>query len=288
MKPPFAYFGGKARMADVVVSHMPDHDVYLEPFAGSLAVLFAKAPTVHEVVNDRDDSIVTFFRVLRDDPGALARACALSPYSRAEFTRADHAEPGLSDLERARRFWVRVNQSFGKTSRMQTGWSLTRSKNMANAATAQNRVERFASCAARLRNVSIESCDAVELVDRLATPGAVVYADPPYLGSTRTSGGGVGSKRAADYLHEFSTDAEHERLAEVLLATEATVLLSGYHSPLYDRLYGGWDRIEWETYAQSSNGANAAQRRTRRTEVLWSNRPLASVTQLELLGGPPA
>lgn len=287
MKPPFAYFGGKARLAAQIADAMPAHDIYLEPFAGSLAVLFAKQPATHEIVNDLDDSIITFFRVLRDQPDELERSCRLTPYSRAEFDHADHTEPGLTDLERARRFWCRVNQSFGKTSRMATGWSLARSQNVANARSAQNRVDRFAACAARLRDVSIESCDAVDLIDRLAAPGAVIYADPPYLAETRTSKAGQGAGVRSDYRVEFATPDHHERLADALhraAGIGATVLLSGYHSPLYDRLYASWHHAEWDVYAQSSNGANATQRRTRRVEVIWSNQPVAAAQRLDFAG----
>lgn len=277
MKPPFPYFGGKSRMADVIVAAMPPHDVYLEPFAGSLAVLFAKPPARHEIVNDADQSIVTFFRVLRDQPEELERVCRLTPYARAEFEAADHTAEDLTDLEVARRLWCRTNQSFGRTSRMTTGWSLSRNQNVGSPATMTRRVDRFAPCAERLRSVAIEHCDAVEMIERLASPGCVVYADPPYLAATRTSAAG------GDYRHEMGAADDHERLAEVLHDVDGTVFLSGYHSALYDRLYGDWDRLEIETFAQSSNGANAPQKRNKRLEVVWSNRPIAQVVQPSLL-----
>lgn len=89
MRAPFAYYGGKQGMADLIVSLLPPHRVYMEPFAGSLAVLFAKKPSVHEIVNDLDDAVVTFFRMLRDRPADLERACRLTPYARTEYRNAD-------------------------------------------------------------------------------------------------------------------------------------------------------------------------------------------------------
>ncbi len=64
----------------------------------------------------------------------------------------------------------------------------------------------------------------------------------------------------------------HQRLAAALHATPATVILSGYHSPLYDRLYGDWWRQEVPVLVHSSNATTAA--RAERIEVLWSNRAL--------------
>ena len=64
--PPFAYFGGKTRIADQIVAALPPHRSYVEPFAGSCAVLLAKPRARIETVNDLDRELVTFWRVLRD------------------------------------------------------------------------------------------------------------------------------------------------------------------------------------------------------------------------------
>ena len=64
MRPPFADFGGKPGMAGRIAALLLPHRVYLEPFAGSLAVLFAKPPAPCEIVNNLDDAVVNLFRVL--------------------------------------------------------------------------------------------------------------------------------------------------------------------------------------------------------------------------------
>lgn len=61
-RPPFAYFGGKTILAPRIADLLPPHRHYVEPFAGSLAVLLAKAPSVMETVNDLDHSVVAFCR----------------------------------------------------------------------------------------------------------------------------------------------------------------------------------------------------------------------------------
>ncbi len=64
--PPFIYYGGKVRLAPRIAAMLPEHTQYVEPFAGSLAVLLAKSPVRLETVNDLDGDLMLFWRVLRD------------------------------------------------------------------------------------------------------------------------------------------------------------------------------------------------------------------------------
>lgn len=267
MKPPFSYYGGKMGLAPRIVELLPPHRVYIEPFAGSLAVLFAKPRSQFEIVNDLDGALVAFWRCLRDRRDELEHVCALTPHARAEFDTAD-VTADVDELELARRFWVRVNQSFAKTTGTRTGWSITTARSQPVPSTILSRLGRFGAAAERLAEVSIECCDAAGLVERLATPESVIYVDPPYLGSARSAAGG------ADYRCDMRDDADHERLAAALNATPATVVLSGYHSPLYDRLYANWWTVEHPTKSTSSLSTDG-KARTERLEVIWTNRPPA-------------
>jgi DNA adenine methylase len=280
---PFAYYGGKVGMAQRIIDLMPEHRVYMEPFFGSGAVLFAKPPARFEIVNDIDNNVINFFRVLREDLDELERVCSLTPHSRIEFTSADLADEGLDDLERARRFWVRINQSFAKTAGVQTGWSITTARTQSVPASILSRVGRFRPAVHRLMHTSIECCDAAGLVDRLATKDTVIYADPPYLADTRRSR----SRRnlTADYRSDMGSPEEHERLAVSLHATPAKVILSGYPSPLYEGLYGDWVQVDTHVHAHSSNSVNSI--RGTRVERLWCNFEPVHVPddQLDLANG---
>jgi DNA adenine methylase len=279
MNPAFAYYGGKVGMSRQIVAMLPPHRVYIEPFAGSLAVLFAKPPAQHEIVNDLDRAIVTFYRVLREQPLELARVCRLTPHARSEFDAADCDAAGLSDLEVARRWFCRVGQSFAKTGNTRTGWSVTTARTQSVPATILGRIKRFEALAARLQHVSIECCDAADLISRLATPDAVVYLDPPYVGSSRMSA----TKRSGiDYRCELD-DVGHRRLAEAARATSARVLVSGYPSQLYDELFGDWCKVDVNVTAYSSNRSKAS--RSLRTERLWANYDIGARQPELALGG---
>ena len=269
VKPLVPYHGGKGRIASWIVGLIPPHRIYVEPFAGSAAVLLAKPVATHEILNDLDSNAVTFYRVLREQREDLELACRLTPYARDEFLLADLDEPGLDDLEVARRWWIRTSQSFNHTAGGKTGWATSVNRGSNSARTVLNRLDRFAAAVDRLAHVVIENRDAIDVIEQYSRPDAVVYADPPYLVSTRTA---MAKRPSGDYRHEFSSEADHRRLAAALHETPATVLLSGYESPLYDELYGDWHRAGRRVLRRSSNGRSASQ--VHAVEHVWSNRPL--------------
>jgi DNA adenine methylase len=283
MRPPVHYYGGKTRLAPWLVSLMPQHRVYVEPFFGSGAVLFAKGRSRFEILNDLDGNVVNFFRVLRERPDDLARVCRLTPHARDEHAACALDGPDvadLDDLERARRWWARCVQGFGKMPG-KAGWSVSTRMGSSGAQTCQALVDRFHACAERLALASIENTDAADLVRRLAKePDALVYADPPYLGTVRA---GINSKRLRDYDHDLSDEDDHRRLADALHATPATVLLSGYPSPLYDELYADWWRLDREVRRHSGHGRGTPAPSA--TEAVWSNRPLGGDLRLALDAG---
>src|SRR5690606_37881267 len=77
LKAPFPWFGGKRRVAPLVWEAIGDVDNYVEPFAGSLAVLLGRPHThrrVAETVNDADHYVANFWRALAHDPEGVAVA----------------------------------------------------------------------------------------------------------------------------------------------------------------------------------------------------------------------
>ncbi|MEO3852766.1 DNA adenine methylase [Streptomyces sp. B8F3] len=260
-RPPFSYFGGKTRLAPAIAAHLPAHQHYIEPFAGSLAVLLAKPPAPAETVNDLDQRVITFWRVLRDHPAQLARACALTPHARADYETAH--EPADTELEQARRVWVALTQSRSGGLKP-TGWkrfTTDRSPALSMPAYLAAYRKRLPACAARLAHVSLECRPALDVIRDYGTnTGALLYLDPPYLATTRN---------ATAYAHDMGTESEHRALAAAAHRCRAAVVLSGYDSPLYRHLYDGWHRLTLTSTSHRGTGGNPA-----RTEVLWSNVPL--------------
>lgn len=75
LRAPFPWFGGKSRAASLVWEGLGDVANYVEPFAGSLAVLLGRpTPARTETVNDLDCYLANFWRALQGDPEGLAAA----------------------------------------------------------------------------------------------------------------------------------------------------------------------------------------------------------------------
>jgi DNA adenine methylase len=269
VKPPFTYFGGKTSIADRIVGLLPAHEHYVEPFAGSLAVLLAKPPSLMETVNDLHGDLMNFWQVLRDRPAEFERACALTPHSRAEHQLA-MGLPAADNLERARRTWILLTQGRSGQMSCRAGWRFygdSRGSSSSMPDYLEAYTSRIAPAARRLAAVSLECLPALDVIARYGRyPATLIYADPPYLEATRTGRG-----RGASYVHDMRTEASHRELAGALTAARAAVVLSGYASPLYDELYDGWHRAEIGAFTGNSTKQRA------RTEVLWSNRPFPAM-----------
>jgi len=217
-----------------------------------------------ETVNDLDGDLVTFWRVLRERPQELAELALLTPHARTEFLAARDLDGAPDDMERARRVWVLLTQ--GRTGSLRsTGWRSQRNPTgrfMSIPEELRGLIDRMLPAAERLSGVTIECRDALDVIADYGKHGEVlIYADPPYLGETRSVG----------YRHEMADVEQHQALAAALNACAATVVLSGYHSALYAGLYDGWHVVEMAANSGQGNKGKAADART---EVLWSNRPL--------------
>ena len=260
LRPPVKWHGGKHYLRNQIVGLLCDHHTYVEPFGGAASVLLNKSPSQVEIYNDLDERISRLFRVIRDHGDELRRRLHLTPYSEVEFR--DSGESAGDEIEQARRDFVRWRMSFG--GRGET-FSFTKHRvrrDMADVVSGYLSAidEVLPQVVERLRTVQVVCRPAVEAIRTWDGPDTLFYCDPPYMHSTRK----VGSRSVYDC---EMTDDDHRELAGVLLACEGKVVLSGYPSPLYEELYDGWRRVEFDL----ANHAAAGEVKERKRETLWLN-----------------
>lgn len=276
---PLQRYGGKGRNAPRIVPHFARAFAFADACVGAGGVLFALPASVYprRAVNDADGRLIGFFRVLRDRPEELERACALTPYSLAEFTAA--LARSDDPVEDARRVWVLGRQGFGGKAKTPGDWGRNPKQAAGrhaiwNPSKAVAKLDALHVYARSLLDVAIDCIDGAAFVDKWGQPGTMVYVDPPYVAATR--------KGARDYLHELD-DAGHRRFAVAChgaVARGAKVCVSGYASDLYADLYAGWRRVDLDVALHGTRHASGQ----RRTESLWMSYPAAD----EIGAGPLA
>ena len=166
----FGWYGGKYSHLDWLLPLLPPAIHFCDVFGGSAAVIINREPSLVETYNDIDGEVVNFFRVLRNQKEALTEAIGLTPFSREELALACSHLDGLTDLERARRFFVRARQV--RTGLAQTAsagrWAhcvLTSRAGMAGAVSRWlGSIEDLSLIAQRLLRVQIENAPALEVI----------------------------------------------------------------------------------------------------------------------------
>lgn len=258
MRPVLKYPGSKWNIARQLVGLIPEHHSYLEPYFGSGAMLFNKRPSDMETVNDLDSEVVNLFRCIQKDSARLSRLVETTPYSREEYERQFTGTPQelyASDFQRAAGFLVRCWQGYGyRTDGSRTGWKNdVRGRERAYALRDWYRLpEWIIGITERLKMVQIENRPALEVIKRFDHGDVFIYADPPYLLSTRSR---------KQYRHEMA-DADHEELLKALLKSRAKVMISGYESEMYNDCLAGWEKASF---------ASCAEQGKPRREIIWMN-----------------
>jgi DNA adenine methylase len=224
----FPYVGGKTRLVNWIVDHLPEHTVFVEPFGGSAAVLLNKPRSKIEVFNDRDGEIVHFFEVAREHAEELAEWCRRTPYSEQlhnQWVRQFYAgEPPSDPIERAGRFvFLRYTQWSAKYSGPSGFKRDTPRARQAESEVWRDVPERIAEVCDRLQGVSIQSADYRDVIERYDEPETVFYCDPPYLDKEETYG-----------VDGF----DHSELAGALRAIQGYAIVSYTDRP--EGLYDGW------------------------------------------------
>ena len=257
----FNYFGGKFTWLDYLYQHFPDNFTHLvDLFAGSMCVSLNYKGRVIKTANEINSDITNFFEVLRDHEPELTRLLLLTPCSELEYNNS--WELAADKIEQARRFYVRIRQSFFGlgAQRKNKGWHCAKSHvNCQGGETVSrwnNAIEKLHEVAEVIRgNFQITNLDYSDCIDRLDFPNAFFYADPPYPLECRAS--------SNDYKFEFSNE-QHRQLSEMLHSIKGKAMISSYECPLKQELYGDWTMIKFPIKKNNIRSGEVQ-------EVIWIN-----------------
>jgi DNA adenine methylase len=175
---PLPYIGGKNRLAKKIISMLPEHIAYVEPFAGGAQVLFHKQPSSVEVMNDLDFDVVNFFRVCQWHYEELVRYLRFCLASRKLHELHVKTDPStLTDIQRAGRFFYLQKNSFGGLIvRQKFHYGVIQNPNY----NPERIPEILEQTHRRLARVQIESLPYEQILEKYDRPTTLFYLDPPY------------------------------------------------------------------------------------------------------------
>ena len=217
-----SWIGGKKLLRNKIIEQFPEeYDRYVEVFGGAGWVLFAKEKKGIEVYNDINSNLVNLYKCVKYHPEALQKELDGILMSRELFQDAIWETRGLTDIQKAARFFVAIKESFG--SKMET-FGL-QPKNMKVA------VDFLKIASERLNTVVIENRDFDKIIQSYDKEGTLFYLDPPYYKTERYYQGGF-------------TIEDHKRLRETLENIRGKFILSYNDYPEIRELYQGYEMIE--------------------------------------------
>ncbi|WP_289029230.1 DNA adenine methylase [uncultured Algoriphagus sp.] len=257
MRAPVKYYGGKTKMLPHILPLIPKHRVYLESFAGGASLFWAKPPSPVEVLNDINENVANFYRVMKTQFQSLDILIQSTLHCEATFNRAKsiyRSSNYKNEVERAWAFYVCAIMSFGGEVGGSFQWVKNKNDNWHPAVAIANRRKEFQVYEGRLDKVSIRDKLAEQLIPCMDSPELFVYADPPYVGARQGHYSGY-------------TQEQFEALLDELSVMEGKFLMSSYPNDALSAFVkeNGWNQRE------ISMRLGITGNQQRKTEVLTWN-----------------
>ena len=264
LRTPISYYGGKQKLAQTVISFIPDHTLYCEPFLGGAAIFFAKPPSNVEVINDTNKELINFYRVCRNRFHDLSALVRTTLHSREDHDTAwiVYNKPHIFDeVKRAWAVWVLSTQSF--IAMLDGSWGYDKTDDTTTRKTTNKREEFTAELALRLQHAQIECADALYIIGSRDQPGAFFYCDPPYYNSNCGH-------------YDGYTEEDFEALLKMLATIKGKFMLSSYPSLLLQKYAKRHKWSMWSVEQGVSVNAKSGYMK-RKVEVITANFPLVKI-----------
>jgi len=270
----FGWYGGKARLAKNIISLIPEHTTWMEPFAGGLSVTLTKPVSPIEIINDKDSSVIHIYKTLQNPATFAEFYDRVKKLKYAELVFLNAREKNryhiyADEIDRAVNTFIEITMSF---SALRTSFSKGETTEQYQATISKQLPE----VSKRLRNVIIKNEDALELL-KCVDKNTLCYLDPPYVPSL------LGSNNT--YAQNMDT-VEQIQMLRKLPHLEGKLILSGYRNKegidLYDRylLPHGFRVYRLATtYKACQHKRN--EKKSKAEEIVWCNFPLPESALIE-------
>lgn len=173
VRQPFGSPGGKRYMADRLVRMFPEHQTYVEVFAGGLACFWKKKESVKEVINDKDPDIIMAYRTIKALTPEQWTTLQKMNWKATEvgFNQTRESMKTSTGLQRFHDF-IYLKQ-FSDVAEMKSYDNRDDQKSWAG-------VKNLMKMKERIKNVEICNMDYSEVIRRFDSPTTFFYVDPPY------------------------------------------------------------------------------------------------------------
>lgn len=224
-----SWIGGKKLLREKVIEQFPgadEYDRYIEVFGGAGWVLFAKDKHADmEVFNDANNELINLYRCVKYHSEELQKELEWSFVSREQFfdCREQINVRGLTDIQKAARFYLLIKNSFGSDLRSFG----VRGRNL------DNSIEYLSVVKERLKKTVIENKDFESLIKTYDRDKALFYLDPPYY-------------EAESYYDVNFSEKDHIRLKTALDNIKGKFVLSYNDSEYIRELYRDYKILEVE------------------------------------------
>jgi DNA adenine methylase len=227
---PLRYPGHQIYALDTLLSLIPEHQFYVEPFCGGASVFFGKRKVRDNWLNDIDEELIGTYEAIRDQPKELVAVLSKEPvseqrhhYFKNDFIPKNNFETAVrwfylnrtSKLETMSRFW----EYDAEASSVPINWN-----------------ERILECSKKLEGVRLTFGDFEQVINRVPN-GAFLFIAPPYS---------IHHSSAQNRQHKFPFEREaHFRLAEALKLKDRKVkfLLTYNDNDEIRQMYSWGDHI---------------------------------------------
>ena len=234
---PFAWVGGKSRLAKDIIALMPEYKTYAEVFGGALSVFYQKSPSKLEVINDINSDLINLHRIIKSRPISLQIELNNMLRSREIFELIKNkAIKPRNNVQKAAFYYYLISLSFGaKTNNFAMSKGARSPKNI---------YKSFEIYSKRLKMAVIENLSYEKFIKEYDGVDTLFYLDPPYY----VKGKGL-------YLNYYN-DTDHQNIANTISEIANCKWIVSYDNvPFITSLYSKYRQQCFElNYSASNSG----------------------------------